>query len=110
MKAGAKEYLLHRFDRHELRGKAAGEPARPTHVRFRPENFPNGAGVPPNLNPSIGELLNALIGLRISSYGMLKRSQISRTHIYENRTRRWNLLQLVSPHLSRAVDGSRPPS
>jgi hypothetical protein len=30
MKAGAKEYLLGKFDRHELRGKAAGEPARAT--------------------------------------------------------------------------------
>lgn len=49
MKAGAKEYLPSKFDRHELRGKAAGEPARATRVRLRRENFPNGAGVPPNL-------------------------------------------------------------
>lgn len=55
MKAGAKEYLLSKFDRHELRGKAAGEPARATRVRLRRENFPNGAGVPPNLNRGIVE-------------------------------------------------------
>lgn len=55
MKAGAKKYLLSKFDRHELRGKAAGEPARATRVRLRWENFPNGAGVSPNLNRGIVE-------------------------------------------------------
>jgi len=41
MKVGAKEYLLSKFDGHELRGKAAGEPARAT------GKFPEWAGVLP---------------------------------------------------------------
>ena len=78
MKAGAKQYLLSKFDRRELRGKAAGEPARATHVRLKTGKFPDGAAAPPN---QIVESLNALTGLRISSTGLLKTSQVSRTHI-----------------------------
>src|SRR5580692_4920574 len=84
MKAGAKQYLLSKFDRQELRGKAAGEPARATHVRLRRENSPTG---PPFPQPIV-ELLNALTGLRISSSGLLKRSQVSRTHILRKPNKR----------------------
>src|ERR1700693_1680503 len=59
MKAGAKEYLLSKFDRHELRGKAAGEPARATGKVPR-----MGPAFSPNFNRGIVERAYESLSLR----------------------------------------------